>query len=354
MLVCNAACTVAVPLDNFERCANCDPPKVEAERACEPGYVDCDGEADNGCETFVRSDRLSCGACGNECLYDAACVEGQCSVTTLVTADDTLQQPLIALAASDEHVVMTTDEVVWRLVANGHAEAVFGFIAGSVDVVVSGDRAYWGAENGIHCHPIDGMAEASCAGEILATPDPVVAIALAENSVHYATSQGAIGMFDLQQANAPYVFPPSLGLAVRRLVANAAWRAWTHELVTGTGYGLDTGVAGFTYEPCAISLALAGDSLYFSHATKLMLKDFKSADEPGPIASSPLPIGEVVFDPARNRVLWSDESGSIHALELDDGTTSVLAEHQGPIARLAPNAQGVYFLAGGALHFVQR
>ncbi|HZO15691.1 MAG TPA: hypothetical protein VFB62_20600, partial [Polyangiaceae bacterium] len=243
---------------------------------------------------------------------------------------------------------------VWKLVADGDADELFGFVASSLDVVVNGDRAYWGSENGLHCYPIAGSPELGCAGHILATPAPVVAIAMTASRLHYATSSGAIGMLNLEQTNTPHVPPSAPGPPVGRLVANAEWLAWTHQLVGGVEYGLTTGTLGFSYEPCALSLALSGDSLYFAHGTKLLLKDFASADEPGPVAAAPRPIGELAFDAARQRILWSDESGSLYALDPATGETSLLAQHQGPIGRIAPNAQGVYFLAGGALHFVQR
>jgi hypothetical protein len=47
---------------------------------CSRGWADCDGDADNGCETNVTIDSLNCGACGNRCdgIDGHPCVDGKC------------------------------------------------------------------------------------------------------------------------------------------------------------------------------------------------------------------------------------------------------------------------------------
>ena len=48
--------------------------------ACEPGYADCDGLPDDGCEIDVRIDSRHCGACGVACAPGQVCAEGKCLV----------------------------------------------------------------------------------------------------------------------------------------------------------------------------------------------------------------------------------------------------------------------------------
>jgi hypothetical protein len=53
---------------------------------CEPGFGDCDGRPDNGCEQPLNT-LAHCGACGAECAPDnaiAECDTGTCSVTSCV------------------------------------------------------------------------------------------------------------------------------------------------------------------------------------------------------------------------------------------------------------------------------
>jgi hypothetical protein len=50
---------------------------------CDAGYGDCDGDPDNGCEVDLRSTVASCGACGSRCTVPsgtAACVNAMCTV----------------------------------------------------------------------------------------------------------------------------------------------------------------------------------------------------------------------------------------------------------------------------------
>lgn len=51
--------------------------------SCEKGFADCDGEVANGCEADLQSAVNHCGACGTTCSYahaSAACLLGQCTL----------------------------------------------------------------------------------------------------------------------------------------------------------------------------------------------------------------------------------------------------------------------------------
>ncbi|MDP3274949.1 MAG: MXAN_6577-like cysteine-rich protein [Deltaproteobacteria bacterium] len=47
--------------------------------ACRTGFGNCDGNAANGCEVNLPSDRANCGACGNVCPVGASCTAGVCA-----------------------------------------------------------------------------------------------------------------------------------------------------------------------------------------------------------------------------------------------------------------------------------
>lgn len=57
---------------------------ADGECVCTGGYVDCDDDPKNGCETSPGSDPKHCGACGHECL-GGDCVEGRCAPFELLT-----------------------------------------------------------------------------------------------------------------------------------------------------------------------------------------------------------------------------------------------------------------------------
>jgi hypothetical protein len=55
------------------------------EFACEMGFADCDGNADNGCEVNLNADPAHCGRCRGACSLpnaSAACTMGMCGVMT--------------------------------------------------------------------------------------------------------------------------------------------------------------------------------------------------------------------------------------------------------------------------------
>ena len=46
---------------------------------CDPGWADCDGGRDNGCETGLDASEVHCGACALACSPGAECVAGSCT-----------------------------------------------------------------------------------------------------------------------------------------------------------------------------------------------------------------------------------------------------------------------------------
>jgi Stigma-specific protein, Stig1 len=48
-------------------------------RACDQGRADCNGGAENGCETLTASDGKHCGACNDACSAGQVCSNGTCS-----------------------------------------------------------------------------------------------------------------------------------------------------------------------------------------------------------------------------------------------------------------------------------
>jgi hypothetical protein len=46
---------------------------------CAPGWGDCDGDGENGCEVDLTTSSEHCGVCGRACAEDVACIDGGCS-----------------------------------------------------------------------------------------------------------------------------------------------------------------------------------------------------------------------------------------------------------------------------------
>jgi hypothetical protein len=56
-------------------------PKLDVCYACTPGYLDCNGNAADGCEVNSAADVNNCGACGNVCA-SGICTMGVCQTAT--------------------------------------------------------------------------------------------------------------------------------------------------------------------------------------------------------------------------------------------------------------------------------
>ncbi|MEZ4314771.1 MAG: hypothetical protein R3F14_42695 [Polyangiaceae bacterium] len=76
-----------------DNCAPCDLANADATclagacaiATCNGNFSNCDSAQDNGCEADVSADPAQCGACGNACVVphaQAACQSGQCTVGT--------------------------------------------------------------------------------------------------------------------------------------------------------------------------------------------------------------------------------------------------------------------------------
>lgn len=57
--------------------------------ACEGDWEICDGNHDNGCETWLLEDVNNCGSCGNVCAWDRPCVNATCDHPVELALGDT-------------------------------------------------------------------------------------------------------------------------------------------------------------------------------------------------------------------------------------------------------------------------
>lgn len=73
--------------DNCGSCGNvCSLPNATTDceggtctlTGCETGYLDCDGDPANGCETDIETDPGNCGNCGHVCFGNDMCLNGFC------------------------------------------------------------------------------------------------------------------------------------------------------------------------------------------------------------------------------------------------------------------------------------
>jgi len=68
-------CNVQCLLDNADSICSNSECKI---KACKPGFADCNGKVEDGCEINVMTDSDNCGDCGKRCPEPKACLNGTC------------------------------------------------------------------------------------------------------------------------------------------------------------------------------------------------------------------------------------------------------------------------------------
>lgn len=98
LVECGGECVdTQTDADNCGECGNsCDLANAEAYcdegvclvGECDPGWEDCNEDAEDGCETDIIGDGENCGACGNACPEEETCIDGECSTACHDNDDD--------------------------------------------------------------------------------------------------------------------------------------------------------------------------------------------------------------------------------------------------------------------------
>lgn len=78
------------PCDLPRAAATCDPSGACAVGTCENGWGDCDGRAENGCETDLSRDAANCGVCGVSCGPSSVCRSAFCVDANVAAAAEWL------------------------------------------------------------------------------------------------------------------------------------------------------------------------------------------------------------------------------------------------------------------------
>jgi hypothetical protein len=75
--------------------------------SCDDGYLDCDGDARNGCESDALLDPSHCGTCETSCAAEQQCIVGNCVTSSCpplrASCDEDPLECEIDLASSTEH-----------------------------------------------------------------------------------------------------------------------------------------------------------------------------------------------------------------------------------------------------------
>jgi hypothetical protein len=167
---------------------------------CAPGFGDCNGQPDDGCEADLAKDLLDCGACGRGCAAcgGTVCTDGMCDAKTIVTSTE----PGVTHVALDAvRVYFITGKNVQQVEKDGSKPAVvFGATNSTgvgadtlVDVVQPGT----GGASGIY------RTSAGFVGPqapVLAAGRNVVALTVDTTGIYYAAEKSA-GLSEVTRCN---------------------------------------------------------------------------------------------------------------------------------------------------------
>ncbi|MBS2025390.1 MAG: hypothetical protein JST92_23565 [Deltaproteobacteria bacterium] len=118
----------------------------DAALTCTAPMADCDGNADNGCETNLTTSHDHCGRCARSCL-DGTCTNGVCSELTVST--ETSASSGIAIDDAAIYTLQDSGATVRRVLKDGTSPTTLATVsAGPTDpgyrsIAVEGARVWW-------------------------------------------------------------------------------------------------------------------------------------------------------------------------------------------------------------------
>ncbi len=74
-------------------------------------YENCDGDWTTGCEVDLLNNNDHCGACGNTCPDQSACVDGSCVAMSHQNSNNSLVQPAQASGDDDPYIYMSVEDI---------------------------------------------------------------------------------------------------------------------------------------------------------------------------------------------------------------------------------------------------
>lgn len=330
--------------------------------ACAPGFADCDGDPQNGCETNIAADEGNCGGCGRahacasgQSCQSGACVAGPATVVpggTLQTGDN----PCLALDGASVYVTSgRPGGDVYRVAKGGGSPASIATgQAGPRGVATDGTHVFWANTGGgtiVRANP-DGSSPQT----IYTGPPGVSSIALDSQAVYFTNfAQGFLGRVDKDGQNPRQLHPvagsPGQGHAVS-VDVTGGFAFFTDgqagQLIKVASNSVTGGVPIATGFNNARGVGADANTVYFTAAgaggqVLSVPASASSVTVPTQVAPNQSGASYVVSD--RQSVYWSNSipNGAIMKLA-PNGNVAPLATGQAAPQCLAVDATSVYWI----------
>lgn len=306
---------------------------------CEAGFADCDGDPSTACETNTDSSATSCGACGHGC-GGGGCVSGVCQPATIAGLEDAES---IAVADGAIFIARCGDPAVGQAHTDGgDVDAIGGVTTGCAHLVATAnDSVYWVGDDEI-------VAAAS-----LDSPEGRMDLAPGTSPTRFLAAGAAHVYWWSDDAAAP---------ALVRVPVNGG----TQEMVPATPLGLavdatgaywsdaggvhlwrfDAGTIVVDINPLQAGLlAVSGDTLFAVAQGGIQSLPTTPGGEVTPVVATPSAVA-IAADEAH--VYWAEKSdGTVRRVGRDGVGMTVLAtgEAFGGAVPFALDDRAVYWVA---------
>jgi hypothetical protein len=317
---------------------------------CQGGFENCDGEADNGCETDLATSSAHCGACGHDCL-GGDCEGGKCAPVALASFDIANGLALVG----DEIYVGTCDDdlLVVKFPATGGTPTPVVVPGGSScawRIAANASSILWIDQTDLRVNPLDGVVETPP----LTPADSFAPLAASDTHAYYGLLTG--GQDVLMRIALAGGAPETIATAsVNAMVTSPTRAYWSDSDGTWSVSHTGTDVTQLFPDTVdhAYALAIDAENLYFGSS-------FFGA---GSVGKLPLAGGEPVFlDDSVEAVgiavdathlYWADEgTGSLNRVPIAGGASEVLVEGLAfdLIVSMAADDRGVYWQSDDTIY----
>lgn len=314
--------------------------------ACNAGFVDCNGNAADGCETSTMNDPLNCGACGHGCK-GAACAFGLCTPTLL--ASNQLDPADVAVDGTSVYWASTVGGTVAKVAKTGGATTVLA-TGQNTPMGVLLDEGWVYFSNTSNIGAVLRVPKAGGAAQTVASGQYYPYRMAIDGDTLYVTSDSTAGNVSTvpKAGGAVSIFAASQS-SPKGIVVDATGVYWTSFKEVKRSPKSGNGITKLsTQEKFPYALAADATSLYWSDGYAYAIrKSTKTGAGTTTLATLPFGQGARSIAIDDTAVYWVSKEGDlVQKVSKSGGTPMTLAKASAPLG-VAVDEAYVYWTNSG-------